>query len=342
VHPLPPDPRIALVMMSAIGDVVHALPLAHSLRAAWPGARVTWVIQPVPHALVAPVAPVDDYLLFERAAGWRALPRFRSAASGREFDLVLDPHAFFKAGVATRLLRAPRRVGFDRARAPDLNWLLTNEKLEARPRAHVQDEVLEFADHLGIPRVLRWGLGPTPAEEARFSHLLHGCEGPLVALALASTHPEKDWPAARTAALAASAASDLGAQLLLVGGRSPREDAAAGAVRASVPGAVDLRAWDLRRLAYLLARVDAVVAPDTGPMHLAVALGTPTVALMGYTNPARVGPWRFRELMVDAFHDAGEAPDPRRPPRPGRTGRIQPAAVLERLERALRTSKLEG
>jgi heptosyltransferase I len=329
-------------MMSAIGDVVHALPLAHSLRAALPGAHLTWVIQPVPHELVAPVAPVDDYILFERSAGWRAYPQFRRAVAGRAFDLVLDPHAFFKAGVATRLLSAPRRVGFDRARAPDLNWLFTNEKLSPRPRAHVQDELLEFADHLGAPRVLRWGLGPTAAEESRYDHLLRGQEGPRVALALATTHPEKDWQPARTAELAGAVRRDLGARLLLVGGRSPAEDAAAEAVRARVPDALDLRAWDLRRLAFLLSRADAVVAPDTGPMHLAVALGTPTVALMGYTNPARVGPYRFRQLMVDAFHDSGEEPDPRRPPRPGRTRDISAAAVLERVGRALRTPRLQG
>jgi heptosyltransferase I len=327
-------------MMSAIGDVVHALPLVHSLRAGLPDAHLTWVIQPVPHALVFPVAPVDDYLLFDRAAGFAAYRRLAAAARGRSFQLVLDPHPYFKAGLSTRLLRAPRRVGFDRARAPDLNWLLTNEKIAARPRAHVQDELMEFADHLGLPRVMRWGLEPTPAEQARFTQLLPRGEGPLVALVLASTHAEKDWPPARWAELAAAAQQRLGVRLMLVGGRSPRENAAAAAVRSRLPRALDLREWDLRRLAFLLHGADAVVAPDTGPMHLAVALGTPTVALMGYTNPARVGPYRFRELMVDAFHHAGEEPDAANPPRPGRTARIQPPAVLSRLERALRTPRL--
>lgn len=328
--------RVALVMMSAIGDVVHALPLVNSLRAAAPDVHLTWVIQPVPHQLVAGHPAVDEFLPFHRSKGWRAYPEFYRLARDRRFDLVLDPHVYFKAGLVTGMLRAPRKLGFDRARAPDLNWLFSTERLPPRPRAHVQDELLEFVDYLGIPRVLEWRLGPTPAERERYRELLPPAERPTVALALASSKPEKDWPAERYLALTDRLGAELGARVVLVGGRSVPEERAAELLRqhAAEPP-LDLRAWDLRRVVYLLERADALVAPDTGPMHIAVALGTPTVALMGHTNPKRVGPYRFRELMVDAYGEPGEEYGAESGYRYGRMQRITVEQVLERVAAAL-------
>ena len=99
---------------------------------------------------------------------------------------------------------------------------------------------------------------------------------------------------------------------------------------------LDLRAWDLRRVVYLLDRVDALVSPDTGPLHIGVAVGTPSVALMGYTNPKRFGPYRFRDLAIDAFGDVGEDYPVTAGHRPGRIQRITVDAVAERVARALR------
>jgi heptosyltransferase I len=328
--------RVALVMMSAIGDVVHALPLVNSIRSAAPDVHLSWVLQPVPLQLLAPHPAVDGFLLFQRARGWRAYPEFFRVARERHFDLVLDPHVFFKAGVVTGMLRAPRKLGFDRARAPDLNWLFSTEQLPPRPRAHVQDELLEFVDYLGIPRVMEWGLGSTDEEAARFSSLLPPSDRPTAALVLASSKPAKDWPAERYVAMAAHLEHDLGMRLILVGGRSAPEDPVAELLRTRLDHPpLDLREWDLRRLVYLLERADVLVTPDSGPMHIGVALGTPTVSLMGHTNPKRVGPYRFRDLLIDAFGEPGEDYDATARYRPGRMERITPVQVVEKVELAL-------
>jgi heptosyltransferase I len=333
--------RIAIVRMSAIGDVVEALPVVHSLRAALPDAHLTWIIQEVPHALVAPVAPVDEYLLFDRRAGWRGFHELRRQIGGRRWDLVLTLQVAVKAGLATSLLTAPRKVGFDRDRSSDLHGFFVGERIAPRRRAHRQDEYLEFVDHLGIPPVLEWGLGSTPAERERYEPLLRSSDRPTVALVLAASGPERNWPAERYAALAARL-QERGVRVLLVGGRSPVEDAVAAAVLGANPASLDLRAWDLRRLAYLLERSDAVVSPDTGPLHVAVALGRPTVGLMGYTNPLRAGPYRFRELTVDAFGDPGERYDALARYRPGRMERIGVSDVLAKVERALEGAPYPG
>jgi heptosyltransferase I len=328
--------RVALVMMSAIGDVIHALPLVNSIRAAAPDVHLTWVVQPVPLQLLAPHPAVDEFLVFHRELGWRAYPQFRRASRGRRFDLVLDPHVYFKAGLVTGMLRAPRKIGFDRRRAPDGNWLFSTERLSPLPRAHAQDEMLEFVDHLGIPRVMEWNLGPFPDEVERYRGLLPSDDRPTAALVLASSRAEKDWPAERYVALANRLRHDLGMRLVLVGAPSQRETAVAEVLRATMDEPpLDLRAWDLRRLVYLLGRVDVLVTPDTGPMHIGVALGTPTVAMMGYTNPARVGPYRFRDLMIDAYGDPGDDYPPAQGYRPGRMQRISPVQVMEKVELAL-------
>jgi heptosyltransferase I len=128
---------------------------------------------------------------------------------------------------------------------------------------------------------------------------------------------------------------------VLLGGKSAREQAAAAeiAARASHPP-LDLREWDLRRLVSLLDRCDVLVSPDTGPLHIGVAMGIPTVSLMGYTNPLRFGPYRFRELMVDAYGDPGESYPATAGHRSGRMRGIPVDQVLRKVEQALRVERI--
>jgi heptosyltransferase I len=324
-------------MLTAIGDVVHTLPVVHSLKAAWPDARITWVIQPGPHALVEGHPAVDEFVVFERSRGAAGFAELRRALAGREFDLVLVLQSYLKSGLVSLLLRAPRKIGFDRRRARDLTWLLTRERIPARPRGHMQDELLEFVEYLGLEPRLEWGLEATEEEAARYADLLPPADGPTVAMVLSTSNPEKDWPSRNYALLADRLHDELGARAVLVGGRSEREEAAARAVVTLAEHApLDLRERDLRRLVWLVGRADVLVTPDTGPLHLGVALGTPTVALMGATNPKRFGPYRrFRELQVDRYGDPGEDYPADAPRRPGRTALITVDEVMERVRLAL-------
>ena len=329
-----PPREVAVVMLTAVGDVVHTLPVVRSLRAAWPGARVTWAIQPGPRGLVDGIGAADDFLVLDRMSGARGFLDLRRQAAGRRFDLVLALQSYFKAGLVAASLPAARKVGFDRGRARDLTWLLTPERIPPRSRAHIQDELLEFLDFLGVERRMEWGLGTTEEERARYAALLPESPRPTVAFVVGTSKPEKEWPAERYARLADALASDFGARTVLVGARSPRENEAAETIRrlSSAPP-LDLREWDLRRVAYLLERADLLVSPDTGPLHAAVALGTPTVALMGHTNPKRFGPYRrFSDLLVDAFGDPGEDYPVTAPRRPGRMERITVDQVLEKVD----------
>lgn len=331
-----PD-SVAIVMLTAVGDVVHALPVIRSLRAANPDVHITWIVQPGPMGLVDGHPDVDEFVPFDRKRGWRAFRDLRRQMRGRRFDLVIALQDYMKAGVITAILPAPRKLGLDRRRARDLNWLFTTERIAPRPPGHMQDQYLEYVEHLGIPVQREWRLGPTDEERTRYADLLPQHDGPTVAMVIGTSKPAKEWPAARYAELADRIAGDLGGRAVLVGGLSAREEEAAGEiVRLAKHPPLDLRAWDLRRVVYLLSQSDALVSPDTGPLHIGVALDTPSVALMGYTNPKRVGPYRrFHDLLVDAFGDPGEDYPPDAPYREGRMERITVDQVMEKVRRAV-------
>ena len=121
-------------MMSAVGDAVHVLPVINALKRHHPGTRITWVLQPGPATLVRGHPSVDEIILFDRAKGWRAFADIRRELAQREFDVVVNLQVYFKAGIVTSFTRAPVKLGFDRARARDFNWLFTNRKIPARSR----------------------------------------------------------------------------------------------------------------------------------------------------------------------------------------------------------------
>lgn len=335
---MPEAPRsIAVVLLSAIGDVVHGMPIVTSLKRAWPDARITWVIQPVAHALVAPHPDVDEYLVFDRAGGVRAFREFRAAVSGRRFDLVVALQVYLKAGVLTALIDSPRKLGFDRRRARDLNWMFTTERIAPHEPQHVQDQYFEFLDHLGVTPVHEWRFAFDEEERAAQRAFFEEIDRPVLAVVVGTTRRGKNWYPERYARVLEAAQEDLGLHPVIVGSEHPAELEAARLVLESTRASplVALRN-DLRRLAWILDGSSLLLSPDTGPLHMAAALGTPVIGLYGYTDPKRVGPYRGpRELIIDRYSRPGET-TPCAEFRPGNMERIEVTDVLEKLELAVR------
>ncbi|HJU72141.1 MAG TPA: glycosyltransferase family 9 protein [Gemmatimonadaceae bacterium] len=327
--------RIAIVMMSAVGDAVHVLPVVCALKRQYPASRITWILQPGPASLVRGHDAVDEIITFDRARGMRAFVDVRRELAARQFDLVLNLQVYFKAGVVTSFTRAPVKLGFDRARARDFNWLFTTHRIPARPIQHVQDQYFEFLHALNVnPEPVEWRLGPWAAEREWQRSFLAQFEQPIVPIVVATSKPEKDWPPERWAAVCDALAADFELKPVLVGGRSAREEHAERVILGATRTAHSALGSGLRGLVAILDGAAVVLSPDTGPLHMSVALDRPVVSLIGYSNPRRVGPYRrFQDLVIDAYGEPGEDYVPTMESRPGRMTRITVRDVLDKVER---------
>jgi heptosyltransferase I len=321
-------------MMSAVGDAVHVLPVINALKRSNPRTRITWVLQPGPAMLVRGHRSVDEIITFDRARGWLAFADVRSELAKRRFDLVLNLQVYFKAGIVTAFTRSPVKLGFDRARARDLNWLFTNRKIPAHAVQHVEDQYFEFLTALGVsPEPVEWDLGPWPDERAWQREFIASVNRPVASIVIATSKPEKDWIPERWAEVADALYLRYGMQVVLVGGTSERERAAERIVmeRTSHKPRSELGSG-LRKLVSILDASSLVLSPDTGPLHMSVALDRPVISLMGYTNPKRTGPYRkFHDLMIDVYGEPGENYPISMENRPGRMNRIETQHVMEKV-----------
>lgn len=326
-------------MLSALGDAVHVLPVVNALKRAWPSTRITWVIQPVPHMLVAGHENVDEFIVFRRRRGaqaWRSFAEIARDLDGRRFDLLLNLQVYLKAGLITSIARADVKLGFDRKRARDMNWLFTTHRIPPRPTGHVQDQYFEFIEHLGIdPAPIEWRLRLTEPEIATQREFFGRLDRPVCGVVVGTSKPAKNWAPERYARLLEALAVDYGMQTVLLGGPSAAERAAAERIlRETKARPIDALADDVRRLMWLVAGCDLIVSPDTGPLHLARALDRPVVGLYGYTNPKRYGPYGRPEQVVDGYaRFSGEAYPASMEYRPEGMDRITVEMVLAGVER---------
>ena len=326
--------NICIVMMSAVGDAVHVLPVINALKRTNPRTRITWVLQPGPAALVRGHRSVDEIVIFDRARGLAAFADVARELRKRRFDLVINLQVYFKAGIVTAFTHAPVKLGFDRGRARDLNWLFTNKKIPASPVQHVQDQYLEFLSALGVSaNPLEWDLGPWPSEREWQRTFKSTIQRPIASIVIATSKPEKDWFPERWAEVADALHERFGMQVVLVGGKSERELAAERIVMEKTTHKPRSELGSgLRNLVSILDASALVLSPDTGPLHMAVALGRPVISLMGYTNPKRTGPYgRYHDLIVDVYGDPGENYPISMENRPGRMKRIETRDVLGKI-----------
>jgi heptosyltransferase I len=328
-------------MLSAIGDAVHVLPVVNALKRAWSDCRITWIIQPVPHLLVRGHSAVDEFVLFHRRRGplaWRAYSDLRGHLHDRQFDLVLALQVYFKANLVTAVVPASRKLGFDRARARDLNWLFTNERIAAKPVQHVQDQYFEFLEHLGVPPLpVEWNIELTQREREAQASFFESLDRPACAVVVGTSKPEKNWHAEGYARVLEELQFTHHLQPVLVGGPSDTERRIADEILSRTKASpLDTLGNDLRKVVYILDGSVLSISPDTGPLHISRALGTPVVGLYGYTNPKRTGPYRaYEDLVVDGY---AKSPDERyEPSMEYRDGmkRVSLDAVLEKVDLAV-------
>jgi lipopolysaccharide heptosyltransferase I len=300
--------RIVIIKPSALGDIIHALPVLAAVRRRYPDAYIAWVVNRTLEPLLRGHSDLDATLPFDRAAA-RSGPKkalrcyvrlFRALRAGR-FDLALDLQGLFRSGVMTRATGATRRVGLGCARE-GAAWFYTDVAPVANPDTmHAVDRCWAVAEALGagdLPKVFQVNV---PAEEAAWAaRTLHILPRPWLALGVGARWQTKRWPPRHFAALTQRALDRFGGSIILIGGAEDRPLAREASVQ--IQGAIlDLAGQtSLSQLAAILARADVMVANDTGPLHLAAALGRPVVAPYTCTSIVENGPYGMADHAVES------------------------------------------
>lgn len=281
-----PD-RVLLVKPSALGDIVQTLPVLTALRQRWPHSHIAWVINESFAKLLHGHPDLDQIIPFPRRKGWSRLPALIRQIRG--FDLAIDLQGLFRSA-ALSYLAAPRRLGFRHSR--EGAWLAYTDHLDTQvkqtPAVPANWSAALALGCSGPPPPARLGL--TPAHTADAGALLDGLPYPRIAIHPGASWVTKRWPTSHFTALARMAQQRWGAGIVVVGG--PGEEPIADAVATELPTSLNLCGkTDLLRLAAVLRAVDVMLSNDSGPMHLAAAMGTRVVAPFTCTSTLRAGPY---------------------------------------------------
>jgi heptosyltransferase I len=300
-----PD-SLCLLRTSALGDVTHVVPLVHTLQEHWPRTRLTWIIGKLEHRLVGDM-PGVEFVVFDKSAGRLGRRAVRAALAGRRFSALLHMQVSWRANLLSRAVNAPLRIGYDRKRSKDLHGLFINCRIPARSGEHVLDALASFLEPLGLRRdgPPRWDIA-IPDEALAFAERHLPGEVPTLLVSPVSSHRLRNWRPERYAAAIDHASLELGWRVALCGGPSAYEREFADAILAHTrTRPLDLTGKDtLKQLLALMRRASLVLCPDSGPMHIANAVGTPVLGLHAASNPHRSGPYSDRRWCVDRYDDA--------------------------------------
>ena len=300
-----PPRRLCLLRLSALGDVSHVLPVVRTLQAQWPETAITWIIGKVEHSLVGDI-PGVEFIVFDKQRRWRAYRDLQRVLADRRFDVLLHMQVSLRASLASLLIRSDVKIGFDATRAKDLQWLFTNASITSPPRQHVVDSFFAFAEALGIrQRVLRWDI-PIPPAAAQFAAEVLPAPERVLVISPCSSMSYRNWNVQGYAQVADYAIERHGMRVVLTGGPNAIERQYGEEITAAMKHPVLnlIGHTDLKQLLAILARAWAVVAPDSGPAHLATSVGVPVVGLYAATNPDRARPYLSADYVVNGYPDA--------------------------------------
>lgn len=344
-----PD-SLCILRLSAVGDICHTLPVVRTIQSYWPSTKISWIIGQLEASLVQDI-PGIEFVIFDKSRGMNAYLDVRKALHGRYFDALLHMQMSLRSSVVNRLVNTSTRIGFDRARAKDLQWLFNNAEIPAHRDQHVMDSFFGFAEALGINnRDLRWDIPIPESDRQQAENLLPGNE-PTLVISPCSSMSYRNWHSEGYAAVADYAVKQYGLRVVLTGGPSITELEMGQDIetKCKLPTINLIGKTNLKQLFAILDKATVVLSPDSGPAHMATAVGTPVIGLYACTNPDRARPYFSGEWVIDKYQDAvrdkhgkeaSELPWGIRVRDPGTMERITVEDVTKKLDEFMRrTSK---
>jgi len=337
------NPRtICILRLSALGDVTHVVPVIRTLQKQWPESHISWVIGSLEHRLLCDL-PGIEFILFNKKDGWKAVRKLKQDLQDRQFDVLLHMQVSARANLLSRFVHAPVRVGWNRERCRDFHQWFINTPIANVPRQHQVEGFLEFPRALGlVTGPPRWEL-PIRADALNWVSERVASDRPTLVISPCSSHVLRNWHPAHYAAVADFAARELDMQVVLSGGPGELDrDTGAAIQRLMVSCCINLVGADtLEQSKALLSRADLLISPDSGPVHIASALGTDVLGLYAATWSRRSGPYNSLDLCVDRYPEAARKYRNKNPDElrwgtrievPGVMDLVQPHDVIAKLQ----------
>jgi heptosyltransferase I len=278
--------------------------MVQAIQRQYPQLKITWVIGKLEYQLLKHL-PGIEFVIFDKSQGWRSYLNLHKALKGRRFDVLLHMQVALRATLASLAISAKVRVGFDRARAKEGQWLVTNHRVEPLAEPHVLDGFMGFAKAIGVSDITpSWNI-PVPQADTEFAQRQIADGEKVLVICAAASKAERNWLPERYAAVAQHAVNK-GYRVILCGGPTALEKTLADDIANACSAKLDnlVGKTSLTQLLVLLKRASLVLAPDTGPAHMAVTQGTPVIGLYAHSNPSRTGPYLSQQYVVSAYQEA--------------------------------------
>ncbi len=288
--------EICLVRLSAIGDVVLALPLVKTLQKNFPQARLTWVIAPLAYRLIEGL-PGVNFIVIDKPNSFSDYRRFRKRMRSYHFDVLLAMQASLRANLLYPCIKAKRKIGFDKARAKDLHTLFIHERI-APNESHLLDGFLQFAKAIGATEpVIEWSL---PLGQDNIDWAKAFCpQKPFLAINPFASKIERQWPLSNYVALIHAIKAQYDVDCVITG--SPEDKEACEHLAKETSSLSLAGQTSLKQIAAVLSLAQVLIAPDTGPVHIAQAVKTPVIGLYAVAPSSLSGPYLTRDLVIDKY-----------------------------------------
>lgn len=294
---------ICVLRLSAIGDVCHTLAVVQAIQREYPEAEIYWIIGKTEAALMQDI-PRVTLIPYDKKSGWKGIWALWRSLSDKRFDILLNMQTAFRASILSLGIKARTKIGFDRNRAREGQWLFTNRKVKPAASPHVLSGQMMFAQAIGVSDLTpQWHL-PVGAAALEYSAQFIAPDRKTVVLAPCSSKKEKDWAPERYAEIAEFLLAH-GFQVIICGSMSAYEQETAAKIQQLAPNCLNLAGkTNLKQLAALIKQADLVVSSDSAPAHIATTQGTPVIGLYAIHNPRRTGPYQDLDKVVSVYDEA--------------------------------------
>jgi len=292
---------ICLLRLSAIGDVCHAVAMVQAIQRQWPSTKITWIMGKIEAQLLHDL-PHVEVIIFDKKSGLKGMQAIWKTLKQQKFDALLHMQLALRASVLTLGIKAKYKVGFNFKRAKEAQWLFTNQKIDDTASSHVLDSFLEFAYFLGIDKTAPTWHIPLSDSDLKFAQNISINNKPLFVISPAASKDERNWLIERYAAVADYAAQQ-GLQVVLCGSPAPREITLGKKIEALMHSDATnlIGKTSLKQLTATIKQAKLILAPDSGPAHIATTQGTPVIGLYGHSNPNRTRPYLSANSVISVY-----------------------------------------